>query len=221
MRTYFLLFFLCFLFKSISAFNNLEVERLQKAILEENCATVSDQMDTSQEVSDRYRFYRAICLSKTGNQVDALEDLDKVDLTKIANPNNVQYWKAKVNALLQNKEAALQYLKQIPAYWMNYRLLDQVEFEQIRANNAEFQSLIKQYQPTFNIWTIVLSNITLLGWIIGFLLLFRRSNFAVGERWLALIMLTFSLILTSYILIWTKYNIYFTYLNSWWLFLTF
>lgn len=216
------LFLLLFLFSgNVFAFQNLDVEQLQKAILEENCATVSTQIDTSEGVSDTYRFYRAICLSKTGNQVAALEDLNKVDLAKVARPNNVRYWHAKVNALLKNEEAAINHLKQLPVYWLNYRLLDQAEFEQMRASNAEFQAFVKQYKPAFNIWTTVLSIVTLLGWILGFLLLFKRSKFAIGERWLALIMLTFSLILTSYILIWTKYNIYFTYINSWWMFLTF
>jgi len=209
------------LFGNILSAKNLEVEALQKAILEENCAAVSTQIDSSEGVSDLYRFYRAICLSKTGNQEAALRDLNKVNLTTVARPNNVQYWKAKVNALLQNEEIALSHLKELPPYWLNFRLLDQSEFIQMKNKNPEFQALVKQYKPSFNIWTILLSITTLIGWILGFLLLFRRSKFSSGESWLTLIVLTFSFILTSYLLIWTKFNIYFTYINSWWMFLTF
>ncbi len=76
--------------------------------------------------------------------------------------------------------------------------------------------MLETYLPQFSIWTLCLSAITIIGWFSGFTLLLRGPRYSVGNRWLAILLLSFSLILTSYILMWTEYAKDFPYINNWW-----
>jgi len=73
----------------------------------------------------------------------------------------------------------------------------------------------------FNLWTVLMSIITLVGCILTILFAVGTSRLARGERWLALLMGTTFVMMASYVLYWTRFNVQFPYLNNAWPFLTF
>lgn len=75
--------------------------------------------------------------------------------------------------------------------------------------------------PAFNIWTVALALIAVLGLFIALLLFFGKSRFSAGEKWLSLLMFSFGGSLLSYVLYWTGYAHQFPYLKNVWQGLTF
>lgn len=128
-------------------------------------------------------------------------------------------WLAKINAQQGNDSVALQILTSFPQGTLHHKLLSKVEFNPLN-DNKDFISLKKSFEPGFNIWTLLLALITVIGLVLGVLLLLGKSRFSAGENWMAVVIFAFVLILCAYLTIWTRYVSYFPYLRNTWPFLT-
>jgi AraC-like DNA-binding protein len=89
------------------------------------------------------------------------------------------------------------------------------------ASGLYAQAPTQAIAPQFNAWTILLSVVASVGLLSGIVLLSGRSRFTAGEKWLAMMVLSFALMLWSFILFWTNLRLFFPYLNHFWPFFTY
>ncbi len=82
--------------------------------------------------------------------------------------------------------------------------------------NAQVAADTIEQVPSFNSWTLIFAVLSGLGFVLTLALAFSKSRFSVGEKWMALLVFSFSMILTSYVFYWTKYAQTFPYFRGIW-----
>ena len=215
---YRLIYFLL-LCNSLSLFGQLTVADLDRAIQKNECAGLADALDTASFTDAPLKLRGAICFYRNGEVERALAMFQQIRQDK--QPSHyAAYWAAKCQASLGQDSSAIASLESIPLDVLHNGMLSQPEFEHLK-NKERFTRLQQSVVPGFNVWTGLLAVVAAIGLFIGVFLLFGKSRFSAGEKWLSVVMFAFSIILTSYVLIWTKYTTKFPYLLGVWQFLTF
>lgn len=212
------LFLICF---ATAALGQLTATDLQKAVAGRECDKVASQLAGTNLLSEDMKFNGAVCFYRNGDVAHAMQLFQEVQQMEAKRQHIARFWVGKCYAALQEDSLAMASLLGIPEGVLNYRMLSQNEFDGLAKRNAAFIKLKESLAPGFNFWTVLLSAIAVLGLLIGFVLLFGKSRFSVGEKWLSLVVFSFAIILISYVLIWTQYALFFPYLQNIWQPLTF
>ncbi|MEO1260827.1 MAG: helix-turn-helix domain-containing protein [Bacteroidota bacterium] len=214
------LIYCLFLSNSLSLFGQLTVADLDRAIKNDGCAVLAAELATMSFSGVPLKFRAAICIYRNGDVEQALAMFQQIRAEADQPPPFAAYWSAKCQASLGQDSLAIASLSTIPLDILRPQMLAQREFERLK-NNEKFTRLQQSVAPGFNVWTGLLAVVAAIGLLLGAVLLFGKSRFSAGERWLSVVMFAFGIILTSYVLIWTKYSSVFPYLLSVWQFLTF
>ncbi|MEZ4961860.1 MAG: helix-turn-helix domain-containing protein [Saprospiraceae bacterium] len=196
-------------------------EALASAVARQECAEIASELEQTPLVSEGMKFNGAVCLYRNGDVERAMALFQEVRQMEAQQQHLATFWLAKCQATLGNDSLALALLQMIPPGILNDRMLSQKEFDHLAKEYEAFIRLKHSVGPAFNIWTGLLAVIAVLGLLIGFILLFGKSRFSAGEKWLSAVMFAFALILISYVVIWTGYALYFPYIQNIWPFLTF
>lgn len=203
------------------AFGQVTASDLEAAVREQACDKIAAQLAEAPLLSEGMKFNGAICFYRNGEVEWAMRLFKEVRQMEAQKQHLASFWEAKCHASLRQDSLALTCLQAIPAGILDFRMLSQKDFDNLAKSSEAFVQLKQSVAPRFNIWTGLLSAIAMLGLLIGFVLLFGKSKFSVGEKWLAVVMLSSAVILISYVLIWTGYTSVFPYLQNVWQFLTF
>lgn len=197
----------------------LTATELWSAMNAQQCDRIAAELEATELTTEAMKFYGAVCYYRNGSPVKAAALFREVSALRGQFWHSAEFWNAKIHAVSGHDSIAVTILKQLPGGVLKYHMLTHPEFEQM-AGNASFRELKASLKPGFNVWTAILSCIALTGFIAGLALVVGRSRFSTGERWLAIVVLAFSVILTAYITIWTEYVGRFPYLKDTWPFLT-
>lgn len=208
------------LFGSGQAIGQLTAQALEAAVRGQQCRQIAAELEITPLAGEEMKFNGAICLYRNGEIGQALPLFREVQQMRSGRVHLAAFWVAKCHAALRHDSLALLVLQSIPLDALNHKMLAANEFERLSKTSPAFAALKKAVLPGFNCWTGVLAFVAGLGYLIGTALLLGRSRFTAGEKWLAVVMYSFSLILTCYLLIWTRYVTVFPYLQETWQFLT-
>lgn len=198
----------------------LTEQDLKDAVANNQCGSLIEELDDAELFTEEMKFNAAICFFRNGGMGKALQLFKEIKASQGVRWKAATFWEAKIYALDQQDSLTLSTLKSIPGGFLNYRLLSQPEFDFVSEHSKAFTDFKDSFKPGFNIWTILLTLISVIGLIIGFVLVFGKSRFSAGEKWLAVVVFSIALILLSYISMWTKYVFDFPYLRNLWPFLT-
>jgi len=215
-----LIFLLGFGLLMIQVKAQLNEHELQQAILEGKCHELSNQLLGQNLRSEQMKFDAAICLFQVGNLEEALELFREVRDLRAGLHYKATIWEAKCLARLGNDSLAMNVILGLPTNQLNRKILADPNFEHLEQNDPRFRQLKSKMAPGFNLWTLMLGLISLIGFFVGILLLSGKSRFSMGEKWLAITVLATSVIILSYVLIWTGYSYDFPYLTQTWQFFT-
>ena len=195
-------------------------KNLRDAVAKNQCGSLMEELDKVKPVTEEMKFNAAICFFNNGGMDKALQLFKEIKTLQSVRWRAATFWEAKIYALRQQDSLTLSTLRSIPGGFLNYKLLSLPEFDFVASNSEAFSDFKDSFKPGFNIWTIILTIISTIGLFIGFLLVFGKSRFSSGEKWLAVVVFSIALILLSYISMWTKYVFDFPYLRNLWPFLT-
>ncbi|MBC7884347.1 MAG: hypothetical protein H7X99_02660, partial [Saprospiraceae bacterium] len=210
----------CWVAMLISVEGQISSAELAAAVQNNSCETIKDELAKTNLSTDEMLFNGAVCFYRNGEIPKAYEIFQHLHVGRGDWWKGAAFWESKCLIALNKDSAAVEILKSLPIGFLNFRMLSQKEFADLETRNAVFADLKISLKPQFNFWTILLSVICIAGMVISILLLTGKSSFTVGGKWMALLMISFSIIMIAYITIWTGYVFYFPYLRNTWAFLT-
>jgi AraC-like DNA-binding protein len=193
---------------------------LTTAVVQQDCRSIAEALDTTALASEEMKFHGAVCFYRNGSPERALPLFQEVRHMGGKRSQIATYWESKIHAVSGRDSLVMATLQALPSGFLNTALLSRPEFDQINGSNDAFARLKKSFAPGFNFWTAILAIIAGIGLCTSILLFFGRSRFSAGERWLSAAVFAFAVIMISYVLIWTRYAAEFPYLNNIWQFLT-
>lgn len=215
---FFLMLLLLFVQRGLGA--QITEAALKAAVDEGRCASIQQALDTTPLPNAAMLLYGGICWYENGHIDRAKTVFQALRQRQGQHQLAATFWEAKCHAVHRHDSMAVQCLQTMPPGSLGPQALSQPEFKHLMASSEVFQQMVAAVQPAFNGWTRVLGGIVVLGLSLGGVLALGRSRFSVGEGWLAVVVVAFSLILAGYVCIWTHHVYYFPYLQDTWQFLT-
>ncbi len=197
----------------------LSEQKLQEAVTLNRTAHVPE-LDTLHLTSESMKMNGAICFYRNGNTARALALFQELKQMKGERWRGAAFWEAKLYAVMHKDSMAMSILSDLPQTFLNYKMLSQPEFDDLSKSNDAFSKLKQSLKPGFNAWTILLLIVSIIGLLIGIVLMSGKSKFTAGKTWLSLLVFSFSILIITYLTIWTRYVIYFPYLRNLWPFMT-
>lgn len=122
---------------------------------------------------------------------------------------------ARSYAILKEDLKAVEILKELSNKIDLFRIMNIEEIRELSFRNPDVMKLYQASQPSFDVFTFIISVVSFLGFFIGLLFFIKGTHF-LQLRWLSVFIVNFSIIMTSFVLYWTKFNFSFPYLNEWW-----
>ncbi len=122
---------------------------------------------------------------------------------------------ARAYSVLKEDLKAFDILKELSNKIDLFRVMNIEEIRELSFRNPDVMKLYQDSQPSFDVFTFIISVISFLGFFIGLLFYIKGAHF-LQLRWLSAFIVNFSIIMTSFVLYWTKFNFSFPYLNEWW-----
>jgi len=122
---------------------------------------------------------------------------------------------ARSYAILKEDLKSVEILKELSDKIDLFRVMNIDEIRELSFRNPDVMELYQASQPSFDVFTFIISVVSFLGFFIGLLFFIKGTQFS-QLRWLSALIVNFSIIMTSFVLYWTKFNSSFPYLNEWW-----
>ena len=122
---------------------------------------------------------------------------------------------ARSYAILKEDLKAVEILKELSDKIDLFRVMNIDEIRELSFRNPDVMELYQASQPSFDVFTFIISVVSFLGFFIGLLFFIKGTQFS-QLRWLSAFIVNFSIIMMSFVLYWTKFNSSFPYLNEWW-----
>jgi len=122
---------------------------------------------------------------------------------------------ARSYAILKEDLKSVEILKELSDKIDLFRVMNIDEIRELSFRNPDVMELYQASQPSFDVFTFIISVVSFLGFFIGLLFFIKGTQFS-QLRWLSAFIINFSIIMTSFVLYWTKFNSSFPYLNEWW-----
>jgi AraC-like DNA-binding protein len=122
---------------------------------------------------------------------------------------------ARAYAVLKEDLKAVDILKELSDKIDLFRVMNIEEIRELSFRNPDVMKLYQASQPSFDVFTFIISVVSFLGFFIGLLFFIKGAHF-IQLRWLSVFIVNFSIIMTSFVLYWTKFNFSFPFLNELW-----
>jgi len=150
----------------------LTEEQLKNIVANNQCDVIAHELESTNLFNEEMKFNAAICIYRNGNADRALQLFKEVQDIKGMRWKAAIFWEGKIYAAHNQDSLALHTLQSMPGGFLNYKLLSHPEFETVSANSKAFAEFKNKFRPGFNFWTGLLFIISVIGIIVGFVLLF-------------------------------------------------